>query len=113
MMGRQDFGAWLDGQLRQRRLSMAEAARRSEISRGRISQVIGGEEPGWEMIAEMAKVLNLPLEYVAYVAGRWECPEDPDIDIVLYRFRGLPREQKGAILDLLEAWSMRYGRGGD
>jgi transcriptional regulator with XRE-family HTH domain len=110
-MSEVEFGEWLKKQLEERRLSMSEAGRRGGISHSRISQVVaGGEKPGWELVAAIARALNLPLAYVAHKAGRWaEYREEPEADIVIHHYKALPPDRQKMIRDLLRHWSERHG----
>ena len=108
----QEFVDWLEHEIWKKRVTYSEVARRGGISHSRISQVLGGETPGWEFVAAVARALEQPLDLVAKKAGLWEGgPDAVQIEKGEYvnLFLGLPEHQRDLVLVQMRAWDL-YGR---
>lgn len=69
-VGENLFGKWLSGQLKNRRWTQAELARRANMSRSAINGVIQGvRRPGRDFLGALAKALTLPPEEIFQAAG--------------------------------------------
>ncbi len=76
------FSGWLQGELDKREWTQADLARKSDLSRAAVSQVISqNRKPGPEFCRAVAKALELPEEFVFRKAGllspQPDKPEDP------------------------------------
>lgn len=101
MTERSAFGKWLLKELDERRWSMREFARRSDVSESTISRVVSGKRnPSSALCRRMAEVLHLPPERIFREAGLLpSTPEEsPRIKEVLYLFRQLPEDERRRIL---------------
>jgi transcriptional regulator with XRE-family HTH domain len=64
-----DFCEWLRGEIERQGLSYSELGRRGGISHARISQVLGGSNPGPEFCIAVAKGLGADPAYALRLAG--------------------------------------------
>ena len=110
-----EFTTWLEDEMSERDMNQAELARKGGISHGRVSQVLTlGQDPGWDFIAATSRALNLPLAYVAHMAGLWpEYRDDPRADAVHDWWLQLPDQYGEHIYDLMRDWVERHGRRGN
>ena len=107
------FTQWLYTEMRQRRLSQSELARKAGVAQATISYVLSGERnPGAEFCVAISRALNVPAEEVFRRAGLLPAdPEEtPTLREALHLFRQLPPEQQRqkiaemrAIIELLES----------
>jgi transcriptional regulator with XRE-family HTH domain len=106
------FSKWLLEKIEDSGLSYSEIGRRGEISHARISQVIGGEKPGWDFCVAIARVFRVPPEEVFRRAGL--LPANPNMTPeereLLHLYRQLGDEQQKMALRALRAWSEGKGR---
>lgn len=108
-----EFNGWMEEQIWKRRLSYRAVARAGGISSARISQVLaGGEPPGWDFCAAMARALDLPLLHVLSKAGLWtetdpaEITEGEYVDL----FKRLTARQQSLLLVQMRAWDLHAQR---
>jgi transcriptional regulator with XRE-family HTH domain len=101
------FAQWLRDEIRVRRMSQAELARRANLSPAAVSKTLNQKSfPGWEACLAYAKALGLPPETVLRAAGL--LPEERDDhgrvedEIMDYKYRELSVEDKGKVLQFIE-----------
>ena len=103
---------WINTQLNEKGWSYSELARRSNLSKGTISNVMTGQQTaGWDFCHKIAKALKIPSETVFRLAGL--LPSLPTDHIqeeqVIYAFRQLPTpELKKAALAALRGMAGQH-----
>ena len=100
-----DFAEWLLAELELRKISAADLARKSEISKATISRILKRErEAKPETLAAIARGLKLPKESVYQKAGLLPPkPKDQaEIDDLVYRYGLLSPEQKDDVRSLID-----------
>lgn len=103
------FTSWLEDQIWKQRITYSEVARRGGISHARISQVLAGDNPGWEFVAAVARALDQDLDLVAHKAGLWEGgPDRTSVQVKEYTdlFSRLPAHERSLILQTMRAWDL-------
>jgi transcriptional regulator with XRE-family HTH domain len=79
-VGENLFGKWLHVQLKNRKWTQAELARRANLSRSAINGVIQGvRRPGRDILGALAKALTLPPEEIFAAAGVIDNPTERPI----------------------------------
>jgi len=99
------FQDWLSEEIRKSGLSYSEIARRGGITHGRISQVIGGENPGMAFCAGIARGLNLPPDLVLEKAGIIPASRNQaerPAERFAREIEQLPLEDQELVFDLME-----------
>jgi transcriptional regulator with XRE-family HTH domain len=71
MVDSMDFVEWLEEEMRQRKLSQAELARRGEISRSAINKLLNRQQkkPGIVMLEAIARGLDMPPSEIFRISG--------------------------------------------
>lgn len=94
------FQEWLTEQIEKSGLSYREVAQRGGISQGRISQVIGGENPGERFCIGIARGLGLPPAVVLEKSGILppQPRQVPEEEQALSLFRRLNKTLRDSIL---------------
>lgn len=102
-----EFGDWLLGRLAEKDWSQAQLARKAKVSRQVIYNYINlpRENPDKDMLASIARALDLPPETVFRAAGL--LPELPSIDqarqeIVLHKFSELSAEEQEQVIEYID-----------
>jgi transcriptional regulator with XRE-family HTH domain len=110
------FRRWLKDQFEQRGWSHSDVAREAgDMTVSTIGRILdGGEHPGWDFIASMAKLLDKDLRFVAWKAGRWDSlPEGSPLERdLLETFEQLTPEHRELALLMIHALVARQKRRG-
>lgn len=96
-----EFVKWLSLEMKKRGISQAELARRSGVTQGTISRIMGGERNiGNDVATSISQALKLPLEEVMRAAGL--LPQIPKAtakkDELLYLYDQLPEKEKDNLI---------------
>ena len=100
-----DFTEWLHQQLEKRGMSQADLARKSGLSRARISQVLSGDTLTADFVISVARALKTPIVPILELADiipRQPRPEDPEAKRLLDAWARFPEDERRVLLDVLE-----------
>lgn len=99
------FQDWLGSEIERSGLSYSEIARRGNITHGRISQVMAGDQPGSAFCVGIARGLDLPPALVLEKAGIIP-PEPGKVEReqqALSLFRRLPQTLRDSVIAMMQA----------
>lgn len=104
------FNDWLLREAEKADLSFAEIARRGKISHARISQVLGGESPGYEFCVGIARGLKISREIVFRRAGLLspKPAEDEITEELLLLYSHLPPSVQDDLLEIVRALELKH-----
>lgn len=95
------IAAWLVEECEKRNLSWSQASLRAGLSRGTVSAIINGQQPGLEVCKALAQFFNVPIEHLLRLAGHLPTPPSPrdaEEEDIITLWRQLPAWKRKDLL---------------